>query len=445
MSGIDANNKHTSISPSDKCGDTIGLDLGTTACKGVRLNSGGALVAAGEVPTPRSQPHPGWVETDPQLLWSAVCDLIRQLVADTPQKIRAVAISGAAGNTILSSMQGEPLRPVINWMDNRARKTELAALDGITTEELRRITGWPCVDSFPLAHLAWLKQNEPAVFKSAGHYGIDIDWLNYKLTEKWVIDFSTATTCHLQNQVQRKWHRPYLQRLGIREDQLSRLVAPGTLIGHITAEAAIATGLSRGTKVVTGSFDHPSAARAAAVCEPGSLMLSCGTSWVCFLPWQERNLLVEMGLLCDPFLSSRGGPWAGMLSIPAIGTVIDDYLHKSIAPGADKPFALFDQLAAEAPAGATGLVIDLLSPWHPQPGHSRANVARAVMEAAASLLAEKLASLSSRGFTFKRAVMVGGPGRSPIWPAIIAARTGLEISPGPSDAGARGAALLAGE
>lgn len=426
-------------------GDRIGLDLGTTVLKGVRLRADGSLVAAAECPAHYNRPHDGWVETDPEAHWQAVADLLRQLADAAPVTIAAVAASGASGNTLLADADGRPLRPIINWMDQRCAGRPPPALAGLTPEAVRSVAGWPCLDIFPLAHLGWLLEHEPGTYGRAEHVGMNTDWLLFRLTGRWVMDTSTATTFHLQDQVARRWHTPYLERLKLSSSQLASLHAPGRTVGIVTEEAAAATGLSRGTRVVTGCFDHPAAARAASVREPGSLMLSCGTSWVAFLPWPDRQAIIDAGLLCDPFLSDAGGPWAGMLSVPAIGPVIDDYVRHVIAPGAVAPLRVFDELAAQAPTGANGLQIDLRAPWRPLPGARRADVARAVMEGAARLLAGRLRALESRGFRFRQAVVVGGPGRSPVWPSIIAAETGLELTVGPLHAGARGAALLAGE
>jgi sugar (pentulose or hexulose) kinase len=87
-------------------------------------------------------------------------------------------------------------------------------------------------------------------------------------------------------------------------------------------------------------------------------------------------------------------------------------------------------------------VVDLLAP--PQPVKAdRALISRAVMEGAARALNAKLQLLKAQGLSFERAVLIGGPGRSPVWPGIIADITGLELVVGSPHAGATGAAMLA--
>ncbi|MDD4357065.1 MAG: FGGY-family carbohydrate kinase, partial [Smithellaceae bacterium] len=143
------------------------------------------------------------------------------------------------------------------------------------------------------------------------------------------------------------------------------------------------------------------------------------------------------------FLTDQGGGWGGIFSVPYIGNTIEWYVDNLIAPGSTQKYKIFDNLAAAAPVGANGLKIDLKKPPRmikASPG----DVARAVMENAALQLQEKLTELKDHGIEFDRAVIVGGPSRSPIWPRIISDATGLKLIIGDSYAGAKGAAMLAG-
>lgn len=412
---------------------SIGLDLGTTAIKGVLTNPGGDILAEAIAETDLRTPQPGRVESDPDQHYQNVCQVIRQLAESASGEVTALSMAVASGNTLLSDAQGKPLRPIISWMDGRS-----SGIADLVPSELGRITGWPCVDSFPLAHLSWLRENEPELYGDADHYGMDSDWLLYRLSGLWRMDYSTATTFHLVDQVGRCYHKPLLERFDIPEARLSPLTHSGTPIGPLTAEAARDTGLSTQTMLVAGCFDHPAAARSAGVTAPGQLMLSCGTSWVGFLPHTDRDAILDAGLLCDPFLSADGGPWAGMFCLPRIGLAIDWYITHAFAADKDA----FNALAAQAEPGAGGLQIDLREPAE-LPSAEPANIARAVMEGAARLLQEKILELKPHGLIFDQAVMVGGASRSPVWPGVVADITGLQISVAGRSAGARGAAILA--
>ncbi len=419
----------------------MGLDLGTTGMKGVVMDGQGAIVCTAEKSTRYTHPHENWVQADAREHLDDVLDLIRQLASASPSPVRALAFAAASGNTLLCDSSGNPLTPIINWMDQRAAQDRPAILHGITPEQVRKITGWPCVDSFPLGHLAWLREQEPEQFHKAGRYCMNTDWLLFQLTGKWMMDHSTATTFHLQDQVAGRYHQPFLELLDIPENKLSKLVNSGVPAGCITPRMAAKTGLSVDTEIVTGCFDHPAAARAMGLLTPGQLLLSCGTSWVGFFPEMDRDRLIHAELLCDPFLSEQGGPWGGIFSVPTIGRTIDAYVREIIAPGEAEPYAVFNEAAAVG--DGSGIQIDLREPVRAIHA-GREAISRAVMEGAARLLNEKLVSLKGFGMHFEEATLVGGPSRSPVWKQIVEEITHLKLSLGTIHSGAKGAAILAG-
>jgi sugar (pentulose or hexulose) kinase len=422
----------------------IGLDLGTSAVKGVLTDVRGTVLAEAGADTRFLHPREGWVELDPDEHYARVCRVLRELAAQAPRPVAALAMAAASGNTLLTDAAGVPLMNIISWLDRRAEQEPPRALADLTPAAVAAVTGWPCVTSFPLAHLAWLREHRPELYRAAGHVGMDTDWLLFRLAGRWVMDHSTATTFHLQDQVARAYHAPFLERFDLPSAKLSRLVESGIAVGPLTSAAQADTGLTPETVVVTGCFDHPAAARATGMLTPGHLLLSCGTSWVGFAPFAERHAVLAAGLLCDPFLSGRGGPWGGIFSVTGIGRTIDGYIDHFIAPGESDRLRRFNELAAQAEPGAGGLTIDLREPPPATHAADRRNLSRAVMEGAARLLNEKIAALRARGFRYERAVMVGGPAASPVWPGIVAELTGLRVTVGDRAAGARGAALLAG-
>ena len=422
----------------------IGLDLGTSAIKGVLIDSEGRVLAEAVAGTSLLRPQNGWVEVDPEQHYQNVCQVSRELAAAADGEILALAMAAASGNTLLTDAEGVPLTRIINWMDGRAEQQLPAVLSELTAAEVAQITGWPCVSSFPLAHLAWLREHAPDLFNSAGHYAMDTDWLLYRLTGRWMMDHSTAATFHLQQQTSGCYHEPLLRMLEIPQKKLSLLVPCGTLVGLLTGPAVRDTGLSARTMVMTGCFDHAAAARSVGVLTPGQLMLSCGTSWVGFAPLMDRQVILDAGLLCDPFLSSDGGPWGGIFSVPAIGPTIDWYVDNVIAAGEKDRMRIFNESAAEATPGAGGLEIDLREPPRKIEA-SPAQVSRAVMESAARLLNHKIQEMQAYGFLYDSAVMVGGPSKSPIWPKIVADITGIAVEVGNHLSAAHGAAILAGE
>ncbi len=435
----------------------IGLDVGTSAVKGVLLSIEGDIIAQGKRMTQFLHPQPDFVELSPEAHYRTVCDLIRELVSRAPSgsSIVALSMAAASGNTLLLDKAGQPLTNIISWLDQRAVKTAHELLPKFDFEQVHSIVGWPWVGSFPFGHLAWLKNNAPEKYKTASHYGMNSDYVLFRLTGKWGMDPSTATTFYLQDQRKRQWYQPYLGRLEIFEENLSELLPSGSVLGPLTPQAAEDTDLSKETLVVLGAFDHPCAARGTGMLKPGDLLLSCGTSWVGFYPLESRDLALAQKLLIDPFLSPEGS-WGAMFSLARVGTTIDWYVDNLILqPGdnsADK-YSLFSASSQQTPPGANGLYINPCQDISSLPEkvaklktrYPREEIARAVMEGVAFEMKRKMQELAETGLPAERIAMVGGPAESPVWPRIVAEITGLELRLiNGQNAGAVGAAILAG-
>jgi xylulokinase len=434
----------------------IGLDVGTSAVKGVLVSADGEKLAVGRRENRLLRPEPGWVELDPEEHYRTVCDLLRELASRAPRggRVRALAMAAASGNALLTDAAGRPLTNIISWLDTRTVGHFAGLLPGFDGGSVWEVTGWPFGEVFPLAQLAWLRAHRQEAWHAAARVCMNTDWLLYRLCGSWGMDPSTATTFYLYNQRTGAWHRPYLDLLGITEPQLSPLAPCGQALGGLTVSAAGDTGLPRDTQVVLGCFDHPGAARGTGVLEPGNLLLSCGTSWVGFYPSRDRGAAVARGHLVDPFLTP-GGPWGCMFALTAISVIIEKYIDRFLLLPGEEParkYALFNELAARVPPGAGGLRIDLYRDWsdflkevrNPLEGHPREHLARALMEGAAFVTRRNLQRLDHAGIADRRLVMVGGPAESPVWPRIVAEVAGHELLLlHGQNAGAMGAAMLA--
>ena len=87
----------------------IGLDLGTSALKGVLADDAGRILRTAKRPVIYDRPDPGHVENDPLAHWHDVAGLIRELAAASPAPVHALALSGASGNTLLTDAAGAAL------------------------------------------------------------------------------------------------------------------------------------------------------------------------------------------------------------------------------------------------------------------------------------------------------------------------------------------------
>ena len=424
----------------------IGLDIGTSSVKGVLLSADGGFRRTGKEPFVYSYPFDGAVEIGAEAYLQSCCRLLKTLAAQVPEGgvLRGVCAASASGNLLLLDGAGQPATPIYNWQDTRAEE-ETARVLGADFDGYRHYvtTGWPFLPkSFPLAMLCWLKCHKPELLARTGKVCMSTEYLFYRLTGRWGISGSAGSPFYLIDQVTGKYIPEILAKLELREEQLPPVGRAGDLLGQITEEGAALSGLPVGTPVYLGTFDHPSAARGAGILEEGQLLLSCGTSWVCFCPLTERQRAVDAGMIVDPFLAPFGGCWAGMFSLASISARIEAWIRRCIADSGDI-FGVFAEEAAKSEPGAGGLVLDLYSD-EPVVGYPACHIARAVMEAVVRLLQGQLERLAQHGIRVTEAVMVGGPSECPLWGEVIRQMTGVTVRPGKgAHTGAEGAAGIA--
>lgn len=305
----------------------IGIDIGTSVTKCILISQSGKILSHIKKSNIYTYGSSNRVEFSVDERYESICSLLRTLLLKKPERanVLAICISGASGNALLLDGSRKPIINAISWMDERAESSFDTLLAPFPSHYVHTITGWPRISSFPLAYFSWMKENEPEVYHSAPYRVTDFVYYNYRLTNNWFIDASTATNSYLQDQNKMQYHQPFLDYLDIKNENLPEIVKSGTPIGFITTQAADETHLPVGTPVIAGSFDHPSAARGTGMTQVGDLLLSCGTSWVGFCPVGNRDNALKDHLLVDPFLVPAG-PWGAMFSFSSLGITINEYL-----------------------------------------------------------------------------------------------------------------------
>lgn len=411
-------------------GATLGFDLGTSAMKGVLVSETGTVLHTARRPTALKTPVPGHCEFSLPDYYAAFCELCRELAAAVPSgvSIGSLGLSGATGSTVLLDAEGAPLHDAISWTDTRTANDPAVDPAGLTASDIYRVVGWPWFRVFPLAHLAWLRQHKPDTWRAARFIGMDLTYILFRLTGRWAMDTSTATNFYLQDQARGAWHSGLLAAAGLSETQLPALHASGTAVGALTATACRDTGLPADCLAALGAFDHPSAARGVGVAAAGDVLLSCGTSWVGFYPAPGRDRVLDLNLLCDPFLSPQG-PWGAMFSLPKVGERVEAFVNERFAgePTPARRLQRFNEAAEQSRSGD-------------------GEPCRAMMEQVAAEMTTRVNELAAAGLPARRIVMVGGPTRSAVWVNILRERLGRPIvmPEHGAYAGALGAARLAG-
>lgn len=427
----------------------MGLDIGTSSIKGILMSADGKEQYTGKEPFVYTCRDDGSVEISAEDYLKACYACLKKLAAHVPAdgQLAAVSAASASGNLLLLDEKGNPATPIYNWQDTRVTDEPAKVLGAdYDWDAFYRINGWGFTgNSFPLAQLCWQKVHNAETLETASMVCMSTEYLYHSLTGAWGIGPSAGTPFYLLDQTKGTYNLPLLEKLGIPESKLPPVMKTGTVLGKVTKAAAEASGLPEGTPIVIGTFDHPSAARGVGIRKEGQLLLSCGTSWVGFYPVDDREKAAKAKMLIDPFLSEFGGPWGAMVALTSFNAQLESFSRTYVDDG-DKWYLTLVDLAARSSWGAGGLTIDLMAEPKDEEirSYEKRHVARAIMECAVNMLAERLQQVSEGGIACSEAVMVGGPSETPLWAQLIAEKTGMEVRVmHGSYAGAVGAATVA--
>jgi xylulokinase len=366
-------------------------------------------------------------------------------------RLAGMCVSGVGPCLVLCDDALRPLRPAILYgVDTRAT-AEIASL----TEELGEAdilaqAGTLLSSQAVGPKLEWVYRHEPEVFERAtGWYGSN-SFIAAKLTGEYVMDHHTASQCDpLYATRDFTWNRQWAKRI-CRDLPLPRLVWPSDVVGHVTADAAAATGIPAGTPVSAGTVDAYSEAFSVGVRQPGDQMLMYGSTM--FLvqviadyhsdPTLWTTAGVEKGSLALAAGTSTAGSMIGWLQGVTGGASFDDLMAEASAvpPGSDGllmlPYLAGERTPVFDPQ-ARGVVAGLTL------RHGRGHIFRAAYEGIAFGIRQILERFDD-AHAGERTVAVGGGLRSPVWAQAVSDVTGRpQLVPEQAIGASYGDALLA--
>jgi gluconokinase len=439
----------------------IGLDLGTTAAKSVALTAGGNVLAEASASYPLLTPAAGRVVQRPEDLWKGVLECLHQLAQQVEVgRAAGLALSGAMHSLLPVTADGKPLAPALTWADERAAGQATALRQSTDVQVLYQSTGCPLQATYHPARLRWWL--EEGIPQDTRFFPGLKDWILHRLTGRWATDIGLASTTGLLDIWQRQWADEALALAGISAEQLLPLVSPAAIVGEVTAAAGAATGLPPGLPVVAGTHDGGLANLGAGGDKPGDLVITVGTSGAVRLlvdnPVLDSQMRTWCYLFSDDLWLAGGAINNGGLALQWIR----DHCFRDLSGNwLARTEALMEEVA-EVPPGAGGIIAlpylagERTPHWDAESRatihglsleHTRAHVARALLEGVAFSLAEVLQAVESgldRALDRSRPVrLTGGITNSALWSQIVSDVLGLPLLPVQrADASALGAATL---
>lgn len=450
----------------------LAVDLGTGGPKVAVVTATGRIVAHATEPVALHLLEGGGAEQDPHEWWSAICAASHRALADASvpaEDLIGVGCTAQWSGTVAVGADGSPLMRAIIWMDSRGNRAIRKVAGGsvnVLGYDPRKILRWVQVTGGapglsgkdPVSHILFIRDEFPDVYAQTATFLEPVDYLNLRLTGRTCASFdSIAAHWVTDNRAIDRvaYDKRLLEVTGLDRAKLPDLVAPGSIVGSLTAEAASDLGVPAGLPVAAGSGDVHSAVFGSGAVADYDAHLYIGTSsWIsAHVPFKKTaptsNVASIPAALAGRYIIADEHETAG-----ACLTFLRDNL--GFAPDFDAMNAMVDEVEP-----GSGRV--LFTPWlngerSPVDDHTirggfhnlslsttRAQMVRAVYEGVAfnsRWLLEAVEKFADR--RFDSLAFIGGGANSDQWAQIHADVLGREIRQvaDPVLANVRGAALI---
>ena len=266
-------------------GHILAIDQGTTSSRAIVFDDRQKIVGVGQKEFTQHFPHPGWVEHDPEEIWSTVLWSIDRALEDAglpASEIAAIGITNQRETVVVWDREtGEPIFNAIVWQDRRTASMCARMKEDGMEPEFARKTGLLLDPYFSGTKLGWLLDNVDGARARAESgelcFGTVDSFLIWRLTggSRHVTDATNASRTLMYNIGTNAWDDELLDFLKVPASMLPEVCDCADDFG------VVAEGNTLAGKPILGVAGDQQAATIGNACfEAGMMKVTYGTG--CF-------------------------------------------------------------------------------------------------------------------------------------------------------------------
>lgn len=224
----------------------VALDQGTTSSRAILFNKKGDIVNIAQKEFQQIYPKSGWVEHDPQEIWSSQMAVFTEALAKSKTKlesIKGIGITNQRETTVVWNRRtGEPIYNAIVWQDRRTADYCAKLIKDGHLDMVQEKTGLLIDSYFSATKIKWILDNVKGARKLAERkelaFGTIDSWLIWNLTngEKHVTDVTNASRTMLYNINDLEWDKELLELFDIPESLLPEVKSSSEVYGETSTE-----------------------------------------------------------------------------------------------------------------------------------------------------------------------------------------------------------------
>lgn len=340
----------------------LGFDVGSSSVKASLVDVESGEIASSafypEKEAPIMAVKAGWAEQDPQMWWENAKLSLKKVMNETGAKgedILAIGISYQMHGLVCVDKAHKVLRPSIIWCDSRAVPYGERAFRDLGAELcLGHLLNSP--GNFTAAKLAWVKENEPALFDRIDKIMLPGDYIAMKLSGEVKTTISGLSEGMLWDFKTKKPAKILLDYFGFDENMLADIVPTFAIQSVVSKEAAAELGLKEGTPISYRAGDQPNNAVSLNVFNPGEIASTAGTSGVVYGVLGDVNYDTKsrVNTFAHANYTMELDRLGVLLCINGTG-ILNAWVHRNITP--NMGYAEMNDMAAGVPIGSEGVKI----------------------------------------------------------------------------------------
>lgn len=406
----------------------LGIDLGTSSVKAMLFDAEQGVIAVRAEEYGVDIAHPGWAQQSPALWWESLVRVLRWLESHYREAYRSVCAVGYSGQMhgmVLTDAKGQPVRPAVIWLDQRAGRQLEEIGAALSEEDMGNVFCNRVSSGFAFPSLLWVREQEPEIFARAAHFLSPKDYIRYKMTGEIGAEVVDASSTTLFATGERDWAWEVIDRFHLPPQLFPKVHESADIAGTVTAQCEAQTGLPAGIPVIYGSGDQPAQSIGNGVIGPGRIISNIGTGGQ-ISAFSSRSAY-DKKLRTNTFCHAIRNAWTIFGATLCSGMSLSWAKNKVFRAGS---YEEINAAVAAVSPGADGLIyLPYLSGErtpHMNPdargvffgmtlGQEQGHFLRAVMEGVTYSLRDCLGILQELGVDAPEIIASGGATASPQW------------------------------
>ena len=341
----------------------LGIDLGTSSVKVSVVNAQTQqCIASASHPETEADIialHPGWAEQSPDLWWENVKQAILKCNASekyNPQDICAIGIAYQMHGLVLVDRQRHVLRNSIIWCDSRAVEIGNKAFHDIGEETcLSHLLNSP--GNFTASKLAWVKENEPAVYERTDKVMLPGDFVAMKMTGECTTTMSALSEGVFWDFRNSGLSSDVISYFGFDTNVFPAIQPLFSPHGYLTGSVASRLSLKPGIPVSYKAGDQPNNALSLNVLQPGEVATTAGTSGVIYGVCDELNYDIQSRINSFAHVNHKAGENDTRIGVLLCinGTGIFNRWIRNVS-GANHSYTALNEEASKISVGSDGII-----------------------------------------------------------------------------------------